>query len=310
VHRAGRGPAARDLERAGCARARADQRGRLCGSLDGHLHRRFGRGRRPAANRGTGSDRVEPSRCGWGDRRRLGRRVGSRLGGRGRLGIEGRRDIRVRNRRFLAGRPGIDGRHRVRCGRRFDTGGRVGSGPWVDRRRRVDARRGIDRRIDRRCRVHHGRGIGRRPRIDGTRRQHAERVEVPLRVGGRADAEVDVRLREIRVDGGTDRSDDRSFVDERSARHPDRPEMEQGHRRGERRLDRDRLAAARNGACEGDDALGRREDGRADRSRDVDAAMLAARIWMGAVEVEAAHDLTVHRPGPGAGGRSRERERA
>jgi hypothetical protein len=119
-----------------------------------------------------------------------------------------------------------------------------------------------------------------------------------------------VRLRHVRIPGEACCAENESLVDVCAAFHADRAEVEQRHGLPQRGLEGDRPASAGDGACERDDAFGRCEHGRADRGRDVDATMLPGRIRMAAVEIEAAQDVPVHRPGPGAGGSGGERERA
>jgi len=74
--------------------------------------------------------------------------------------------------------------------------------------------------------------------------------------------------------------------------------MRQADREPARRLDRERLAARRNGAGICDDARRRREHERALVGADGDAAPLARVVRMRAVERERLEDRTVHRPGP------------
>jgi hypothetical protein len=244
---------------------------------------------------------VRPRRAGVRRRsRRNPWRDGSRTLGAARRcasGSVGGRASRRVDRPSLLGRYGIEGRL------------------WYDRRRALGeaggGRRRLDsRRIDRRRRLGCRHGLRRRLGSRGARRQERERVQVSLRVGRRADADVHVRRGKLRIPRGADRAHDCAFGDLRSARHVDRPEVEQRHRHCRRRLDRDRPAAAGNRPGERHDALGRCGDGRLDCRGDVDAAMLAARVWMGAVEVEATHDLAVHRPGPRARRCGRKREGA
>jgi hypothetical protein len=62
------------------------------------------------------------------------------------------------------------------------------------------------------------------------------------------------------------------------AGHRDRSEVQQRRRVAERRLDRDRLAAARDRADERDSAGGRRSHGRPVGRGDVDAPVLTGRV--------------------------------
>ena len=302
---------ARGVER---ARGTALQHGERCAGGDHSAESSGGRaggiagGRRGLYRRRSAATSITDNRPGRGhvDLERVRR-------------LDGRRSRETVTGRFRVGRPGRRPNGHCGNGRRRLVSCRRG----VRRGRRVDGRRGVRPRVNRggwvRRRVNRGRRVrgrvaGRRGIRRGTgvrclRRQEAERIEITLRVRGRANPEIDVRRRDARVVRRADGSDDRPLAGEGAAVDADRAQVEQRHGRSEWRLNRDRLASARNGAGERDDALCRREHGRADRARDVDAAMLAGRVWMLAVEVEAAHDLAVHRPGPRASGRNRERER-
>jgi hypothetical protein len=216
--------------------------------------------------------------------RLTGARHRARAGASGPVGGRAARAFRCR---ALLGRGGIGGR--VRDGRGRALGGRCrrrhGSGS-----RRFHRGRGLDRR----------RPLGRGRRIGGVRREEGQRVEVSLRVGRRANAEVDVRRRQLRVPRRADRAYDRAFGHGRPAFHLERPEVEQRDRLRRRRLDRDRPAASRNRPRERDDALGRGENRGSQSGRHVDAPMLPAGVRLSAIEVEPAQDLTVDRPGPRA----------
>ena len=100
-----------------------------------------------------------------------------------------------------------------------------------------------------------------------------------------------------RVLARTDLADDRTFRDRASASDGDRAELEQCHGVAVDRLDRERAAAGRHGADEGDDAAGRRPHGLAGRGADVDAAVLARRVLVGR-ERERAQERSVGGPGP------------
>ena len=75
--------------------------------------------------------------------------------------------------------------------------------------------------------------------------EQAERIDVALRVGGQAYAEIDVRLGEIDGSARADRADDIPLADERALPDVDRPEMHERRGVSERRLDRNGLAAGR-----------------------------------------------------------------
>jgi hypothetical protein len=74
--------------------------------------------------------------------------------------------------------------------------------------------------------------------------------------------------------------------------------VDEGRRVAERRLDRDGLAATRNGSGERDDAARGREHVRASRGSEVHATVLPGRIRMRMVERERTKDRAVDRPGP------------
>jgi hypothetical protein len=103
-----------------------------------------------------------------------------------------------------------------------------------------------------------------------------------VRVRGHADAEVDVGLCVLGLAARADRPDGRALRDGLPLLHGDRAEMHERRGVPVRRLDRDRAAAAGNGSGEGDRAARRRDDALAGASADVDAAMLPARVRVGA----------------------------
>ena len=283
-------------------------RGRLpCGRVGvrsrGHVGRR----------RGDGSGRRR-RRVGCGRRRRRRRRAGRSIGDGHRLGRRGRvvgRRRRIRRGRRWVGRcrlRGVRGRRGLRicgcghsrvCGRgrsrRRISGcdrGRVGR----HGRGRID-RRGRGRR---RSRSRGRRGRSRRRRRRG-RREELQRIEIPLRIGRAPDAEVDVRDRELRDAARADGADDHALRDDGVPRDHDRAEMRQRDGEPVRRVDRDRQPARRHRACERDDAARRSEDGRARRSPDVDATVLAARVRVRGIEGESLEHRPGDRPGPCAG---------
>jgi hypothetical protein len=209
-----------------------------------------------------------------GDRR-------SRLGGHGRC----RRD----DRRFG------DGHSRLEQRRRRSGGGSGWSARGGRRRNGLLDGRGRSRR--------HGLGC-RRPG-----RQERQRVDVALVVGSRTHAEVHERLRRRHDTTRTDRADDRALAYLRSARHADRPEMNERHRVAERRLDRDGASSGRHHPGEGDHTGGGREHISSRRASEVDTAMLTRGVRMGMVEREPTQDRPVDRPRPGLSRRG-QRQRA
>ena len=186
------------------------------------------------------------------------------------------------------------------------------------RRRRLDRRRRRLRvRLRRRRRRRRG-GGGRRSRGDGvggsgrgrrrrrSRRQQPHRVDVPVRVGGDPDAEMDVRGRRGSVLTRPDRTDRRALDDGLAPRDGRRPQFHERHGVAVARLDRDAAPHPRERPRERDRARGRRADRRPETAPDVDAAVLAARVRIR--ERERPEDGALARPRPRLG-RRRERER-
>jgi len=202
-------------------------------------------------------------RCRRGCRRSLDRRgSGRRLGGR--AGCR-------RRRRRAEGGPGGRGRRHGR--------GDVGSGRLGRRRRR--SRLSWSRRRDRR---------GSRSDERGENRQW---IEIALRVGRHAEAQMDVRGRHLRYAARPDRSDVGAFLDDDALENADRPQV--GERDGVAvgGLDRERPAVRRHGAREGDGSRRRRPDEVAGGGgAQVDAPVLAA-----GVRVRAERERSQHGPG-------------
>jgi hypothetical protein len=138
----------------------------------------------------------------------------------------------------------------------------------------------------------------RRLRGNAARRQKRERVDVSLLVTGRAQAEVDVRLAGLGSAARAYGSDDAAFVDVRSARDADRPQVDERRRVAGRCLNRHGLATGRHGSCEGDDTLCRSKHRAPARGAQVDAAVLTCRIGVGVVEREGPQDRSGDRPRP------------
>jgi hypothetical protein len=180
--------------------------------------------------------------------------------------------------------------------------------PWrrhgsrcLGRWHRSSGRRRHARRRSRLGRGRHGR------RLRG-RRQEQQRVEVALRVCRPADAQVEVRHRQLRDAARPDRGDRIALGDQAAPPDPERPEMQQRDRVAVGRLDRQRLAAGRHRPGERDGSAGRRDHRRALRSTDVDPAMLAARVRVVA-KAELAQHRPVHGPHPATRARGREQGR-
>jgi hypothetical protein len=242
------------------------------------------------------SDGCFRSRRGLGRRRRGGlRRDRRRCGCCIRRGHVGRGRGR---RRFARGR----GPCRGRFGRRLDRGKRSG-------RRFLSRRCGGRLRSRRRCGLGLGDGHGlgqrspreRRRRRDGCRRAHRQeplRIDVAVRVGGRADAEMHVGNGELRRAAWPDRPDVVALRQARARLHRQRAEMREGHGVPVGGPHAHRVAVPGCRACEGDDAAGRRAHRVAGRRTDVDAPMLPAGVRVRRVEPERLQHRAVDRPGP------------
>jgi hypothetical protein len=173
--------------------------------------------------------------------------------------------------------------------------------------RRCLGHRGHDRGDDGRVRCGNvrggrdggGRRRGRRCFGDRPRRQERQRVDVTLLLACQPNAEVDVRLAHVDDAARSDGPDVDALGDVRAAPDTDRAEVDERGRVPRRRLDRDGLAAGRNCAGERHHALGRRDDVRARRRREIDTAVLSRSVRMRAVERERAQYGAVDRPGPG-----------
>jgi hypothetical protein len=161
-------------------------------------------------------------------------------------------------------------------------------------RRRSGSRDGFHR--CRRSRLLHCRDRGRRR--NDPRRQERERVDVALLVTRRAQAEVDVRLAWLGGSTWADGSYDAAFVDVLSARHADRPQVDERPRIAERCLNRHGLAPGRHGPGEGDDSLRRSAHRAPARGAHVDATVLARRVWVRLVERERPQNRSGDRPRP------------
>ena len=173
---------------------------------------------------------------------------------------------------------------RRRCAR-HGLGGARGDGRRRRRRRSHGHRRGLGRgRLGRRRRLHR-------------RRQEEKRVEVPLRVGRPAQAEVHVRNRVLGYAARAGGADRISLRDRRTPLHCQRSEVQERHGVAVGRLDRDRASTHRHRSGEGDDPAGRCRHGRARRRPDVYAAVETAGVGVGA-EAELLQHRALNRPGP------------
>jgi hypothetical protein len=135
------------------------------------------------------------------------------------------------------------------------------------------------------------------------RRQECQRIEVALRFRRNPDPKVYVRLRQLRLAGRADRPDAVALGHRRALGDRDRAEVGQrdGVPVGSR--DREALARGRDGARERHRPGRGRDDARRRGRADVDAAMLARRIWMRGIEHELLENRPISRPGPGTRGR-------
>ena len=132
--------------------------------------------------------------------------------------------------------------------------------------------------------------------------QQEQRIQIPIRLRGPSHAEVDEGHGQLDHAARADGPDQAALRDGHPAAHGDRAEMQERDRVTVIRLERDRSAAHRDGAGEGDDPGRRGEHGRTGWSADVDAAVLARRIRIVA-EQEGPQNRSLHRPGPTQSGR-------
>ena len=201
--------------------------------------------------------------------------------------------------------PGAPHLHRRRPGGRLRrTGDRRG------RRLRARCRRGrcSDRGRGGRGRSDHCQSVvcSRRRRFGGNSRRRAprweqrQRVDISLRVGRVANAEVDVWNVELRDTTRPDRPHGRAFLHRGVLLHRDRTEVEERHGVAVAGLDGDSLPVGWNGSRERHRAARRRSHRCPSRRADVDAAMLSRRVGIGA-KAESAEDGAVDRPAPPQG---------
>jgi hypothetical protein len=267
---------------------RRTRRGNLLRRPGGHCRRVTGarracpmrRGDRPGCRhrpRPCRHDRPgRPGRCtarggdGNGNGRR--RRERGRRDGLDRVGIRG--GSRGARRRGEAGRR--DARARGRCDGRCD----------------------LRRRGSRRRRVRGGRARGQEP----------ARIHVPLRVGRQADAEVDVRHRDLGVSTRADRGHRIALGDGGARADEHRTEVRERDGVAVGRGDRDAPPGGGHDAREGDGPARRGDHRRAELVCDVDATVVPRRIRMRRIEAERLHDVAARRPRPrGGGGHEAER---
>jgi hypothetical protein len=127
--------------------------------------------------------------------------------------------------------------------------------------------------------------------------QQRKRVEIPVRIGGQADAEMDVWLRSLWLAARADRPHDLSIADSRSNGQGNRSQVDEGDGIPVLGADRQAEPLARQPAGVGDDPLGRSAYFGSRRRADVDAAVLTARIRVAAGDERAEH-RPLDRPAP------------
>jgi len=123
------------------------------------------------------------------------------------------------------------------------------------------------------------------------------RVDVAVRVGGQAHAQVDVGLGAFGLAARPDRADDFSLCDSSPHSNGDRPQVNQGDRVAVLRADRQAAARTGNLAGERDDPSHRSAHLCARRCADVDSAVLPASVRIVAGDERPEH-RTVDRPAP------------
>ena len=228
-----------------------------------HGDRRY-RLRRGWLGRGWQRDRLRHI-ARWRVGRCRGRRRRLSRGRFGRRRLSRRRCRRRRRRR----------RHRLWCGSRSRSGCRSRSG-------------------------HRGQHRGRRGSRRRSRRKERERVEIPLLVRRRPDAEVDVRLRKLGVSGRSNRANDLTLGNRRATRHGRRAKMRERHGVTVARHHRDHQAALWDSANEMHRAGSRSVHALARSSADVDAPVLSTCVRVRS-EVEGSEHCPARRPRPCVG---------
>ena len=211
-------------------------------------------------------------------------------------GLHMRRLDRARRRRCFdnrgcVGRRGVFGFH----------GSRPSGGCGRSRGRRLVHWRGAFRPHRFSCRRRSNVCDGRRPtrRRREPRRQQGQGIDVALRIARDARAEVHVGIGQVHDPARTDRPHHRRFSHERTARHSDRPEVDERGRVSKRRLNRHRLPTGRDRSGEGHHTLYGGEHRAAAGRAKVDTSVLAARVRMRVVEPEGAQHRAVDGPRPG-----------
>ena len=169
-------------------------------------------------------------------------------------------------------------------------------------RRSVSRRRRRRRRRKRRSRLRVRDRRRRRHRRGSERRKEDLRVDVALGIRGESNTELHVWHRVL---GNAARPDDRDRLalgNDGAPRDQRRAEVQEGHGVALAGLDRDRQTVRRDPADKRHSAAGGSQDGIAERTLDVDAAMLAGRERVVLGEEKAAQDGAVDGPRPRARG--------
>lgn len=155
------------------------------------------------------------------------------------------------------------------------------------------------------------RGLFRQPRLrlrltGRPRGEQRERIQIPVRVGGQTNAEMDVGLCPLGVAARPDRADDLALFNRRSRPHANRPQVDERDRVAVGRANRQAQAFVRKLPDEGGDAGCGCPDIGADRRRDVDSAVLAAGIGVIFGDERPQH-RSVDGPGPGTRRRAQDK---
>lgn len=176
-------------------------------------------------------------------------------------------------------------------GERFLAGGRSGWGRRCGSRRRGRPRSRWSRRNP---------ASGRRPvrRSHSRHRKERQRVEVPLRVGGPPDAQMDVGHGQLGLAARADGADVLALRDRTAPAHRVRPQVDERDGISVSGLDRHRLALSRDRSHERDRARGGRHNRDPSRRTDVDASVLPRVVGTALVEGEERQDGPVDRPAP------------
>jgi hypothetical protein len=126
-----------------------------------------------------------------------------------------------------------------------------------------------------------------------------------MRIGGPANAEVDVGLRPLCLAARADRAHDLAFLDCGPGAHSDRSEVDERDRVAAGGANRQAQALVGQLPDEGGDSRRRSPNLCAHRRRDVNSPVLAARVRI-SFGGERAQHCTLYRPRPSSGSRAQE----